>query len=57
MARETDLTRKELIQLQRNAFNISWISTWRRNHFLALLDEYEAKTLQAQTQMQMANGA
>jgi adenosine deaminase len=57
MARETDLTRKELIQLQRNAFNISWISTWRRNHFLALLDEYGAKTLQAQTQMQMANGA
>jgi len=55
MARETDLTRRELIQLQRNAFNISWISSWRRNHFLALLDEYEAKTMQ--TQVQMVNGA
>lgn len=55
MARETDLTRRELIQLQRNAFKISWISSWRRNHFLALLDEYEAKTMQ--TQVQMVNGA
>lgn len=45
MATETDLTKKELIQLQRNAFSISWISTWRRNHFLALLDEYEKSTL------------
>ncbi|KEF57136.1 adenosine deaminase [Exophiala aquamarina CBS 119918] len=45
MATETDLTRKELVQLQRNAFAISWISTWRRNHFLALLDEYERSTL------------
>ncbi|KAK5051478.1 hypothetical protein LTR84_003130 [Exophiala bonariae] len=44
MAVETDLTRKELVQLQRNAFAISWISTWRRNHFLALLDEYERST-------------
>lgn len=45
MARETDLTRKELIQLQRNAFNIAWISSWRRSHFLSLLDEYERRTL------------
>ncbi|KIX07906.1 adenosine deaminase [Rhinocladiella mackenziei CBS 650.93] len=42
---ETDLTKKELIQLQRNAFNISWISSWRKSHFLSLLDEYENKTL------------
>ncbi|KAJ4524402.1 adenine deaminase [Exophiala dermatitidis] len=45
MAVETDVTRKDLIQFQRNAFCISWISTWRRNHFLSLLDEYEKKTL------------
>ncbi len=45
LAVETDVTRRELIQLQRNAFNISWISSWKRNHFLSLLDEYEKKTL------------
>lgn len=49
MARETDLTRKELVQLQRNAFNISWISTWRRNHFLTMLEEYENKTVAVMT--------
>ena len=47
VATETDVTRKELIQFQRNAFNISWISSWKRNHFLALLDEYERKTIGA----------
>lgn len=45
MALETDVTRRELIHFQRNAFNISWISSWRRNYFLALLDEYENKTM------------
>jgi len=45
MATDTDLTKQELIQLQRNAFQISWISTWRRNHFLQKLDEYEKKTI------------
>jgi len=45
LAMGTDLTRKELIELQRNAFGISWISSWRRNHFLSLLDEYERKHL------------
>ncbi|KAJ9645638.1 adenine deaminase [Knufia peltigerae] len=54
LARESDVTRKELIQLQRNAFGISWISSWRRNHFLALLDDYEAKMIQSQA---MVNGA
>ena len=44
MANETDVSRRELIQLQRNAFNISWISSWKRSHYLAMLDEYE-KTL------------
>lgn len=44
MATETDVTRKELIQLQRNAFSISWISSWRRSHFLSLLDDYEKRT-------------
>lgn len=54
LARESDVTRKELIQLQRNAFGISWISSWRRNHFLALLDDYEAKMIQS---LPMVNGA
>jgi adenine deaminase len=39
------VTRKELIQLQRNAFSISWISSWKRNHFLQMLDAFEEKTL------------
>ena len=43
IAQETDMTRAELVQLQRNAFGISWISSWRRNHFLQLLDEYEQR--------------
>jgi len=40
VAAETDITKQELVHLQRNAFNISWISAWRRNHFLQLLDTY-----------------
>ena len=43
VAKETDLTRAELVQLQRNAFSISWISNWRRNHFLQKLEAYETK--------------
>ena len=43
VAKETDLTRSELVQLQRNAFNISWISNWKRNHFLQRLEEHERK--------------
>ncbi|RVX72701.1 hypothetical protein B0A52_04099 [Exophiala mesophila] len=50
MATATDLSRAELIQLQRNAFEISWISSWRRSHFLALLDGYEKSTLHDQDQ-------
>jgi adenine deaminase len=42
LASGTDLTKEELVQLQRNAFNISWISSWRRSHFLKLLDDYVA---------------
>ena len=43
MAEETDLTRDELVQLQRNAFTISWVSSWRRSHFLKLLDDFAMK--------------
>ncbi|ETN43013.1 adenosine deaminase [Cyphellophora europaea CBS 101466] len=45
MARETDVTRRELVLLQRNAFHISWISTWQRQKLLQELEEYELKTL------------
>lgn len=43
MAEETDLTKEELVQLQRNAFNIAWVSSWRRSHFLKLLDDYASE--------------
>ena len=42
MVHGTDFSRDELAQLQRNAFNISWISSHKRDRFLALLDEYVA---------------
>jgi adenosine deaminase len=34
------MTRDELVQLQRNAFEISWVSSWRRNFFLEKLQKY-----------------
>jgi len=43
MVEGTDITKKELVQLQRNAFEISWVSNWRRNHFLQMLDDYAKK--------------
>jgi adenosine deaminase len=45
LAKETDVSRRELIQLQRNAFYVSWISSWKRNHFLHILEDYEKRTL------------
>jgi adenine deaminase len=42
IADATDLTRAELVQLQRNAFEISWLSSSARDGFLQKLDEYEA---------------
>ena len=40
VAEETELTKAELVKLQENAFKISWISSWRRSHFLKLLEDY-----------------
>lgn len=40
MANETDVSKKELIQFMRNAFEISWISSWKRDKYLQSLDEY-----------------
>lgn len=37
---DADLTRDELVRLQRNAFEISWVSSWRRNFFLEKLQKY-----------------
>lgn len=45
MAKETDVTRRELITLQRNAFEISWLSSWKRDKFLQQLEDYELRTL------------
>ena len=45
LAREADVTKRELLQLQRNAFDISWISSWRRDQLLQELHEYELRTL------------
>jgi adenine deaminase len=43
LAKETDVTRKEIIGLMRNAFGISWISGWKRNHYLQALEAFEKK--------------
>ena len=40
LAEGTNVTKQELIQMQRNAFEISWVSNWRRNHFLKTLEDY-----------------
>ena len=43
MAEGTDLTTHELVQLQRNAFEISWLSSEKREAFVNILDDYAAK--------------
>ena len=43
MADGTDLTKDELVQLQRNAFEISWLSSEKREVFMNMLDDYAAK--------------
>ena len=40
LARVTDLTREEFVQLQRNAIEISWISAAERASFIVLLEAY-----------------
>ena len=40
VARETDVTRRELVELQRNALEVSWMSVWRRDRLLQELDDY-----------------
>ena len=42
LAATTDLTRAEFVQLQRNAFEISWIAAPHRDAHLAALDAYAA---------------
>ncbi|KAF2503016.1 adenosine deaminase [Lophium mytilinum] len=37
---ETDITREEIVQLQRNAFEVAWISERKRERFLGLLDSH-----------------
>lgn len=41
MARDTDLSLKELVQLQRNAFEIAWLSPSKRAAFIKQLDRWE----------------
>ena len=40
---EAGMTKADLIQLERNAFNVSWLSTKKRDHFLSMLDNYATK--------------
>ncbi|KAF2817249.1 adenosine deaminase [Mytilinidion resinicola] len=40
MAEETDITREEIVQLQRNAFEVAWISERKREGFLKLLESH-----------------
>jgi adenosine deaminase len=42
MAKETNVTKEELVQFQRNAFQISWISESKRQGFLEKLEQYAA---------------
>jgi adenine deaminase len=44
LAEATDLTRNEFVQLQRNAFEISWISDEQRAEYVALLDAYSVSS-------------
>lgn len=41
MARDTDLSLKELVQLQRNAFEIAWLSPSKRDALIEQLDRWE----------------
>ena len=43
MANGTGMSKTELVQLQRNAFEISWISSHKRDRFLNLLNDYASK--------------
>jgi adenine deaminase len=40
LARQADLTHAELVQLERNAFEVAWLPDDRRTAFLAELDKY-----------------
>lgn len=40
LARDTDVTKDELVTLMRNAFEISWISSHKRDKFLERLSNY-----------------
>ena len=43
LARQADLTPAELVQLERNAFEIAWLPDDRKTRYLAELDEYAAR--------------
>jgi adenosine deaminase len=43
LARQADLTPAELVQLERNAFEVAWLPDDRRAAYLAELDEYGAR--------------
>ena len=42
IAEKMALTKEDLVQLQRNAFSISWISPEEKGRYIAMLDEYAA---------------
>ena len=41
--RRSGLTERELVRIERNAFNAAWISDERRSHFQARLDDFARK--------------
>ena len=43
IADATDVTKYELVQLQRNAFDISWLSSEKREVFMNMLNDYAWK--------------
>ncbi|OCK76051.1 adenosine deaminase [Lepidopterella palustris CBS 459.81] len=44
MAKDADVTKGELIRLQKNAFEISWISERKKEKFIELLEKHAANT-------------
>lgn len=45
MAEKTDVTRRELVQFERNAFEISWVGEQDRSRFMERLDVFEKEWL------------
>ncbi|KAK5390016.1 adenine deaminase [Exophiala xenobiotica] len=48
MLQDGSFSRADLVQLQRNAFHASWLSSHKRDHFLDLLEDYSKPLVRKQ---------